>query len=46
MDCGLDILNEDWKLWTRYKTRTANRGLGIKYGQRTTLVKTMLIGSR
>ena len=42
----------DWKIRTgyetraRYKTRTADWGLGIKCGLLTTLVKTVLIGSR
>ena len=39
-------LQTEYKIWTRYKTRTADCGLGIKYGLRTTLVKTVLIGSR
>ena len=51
-------LRTGYKIRTRYKTRTGKyglgikhglgikRGLGIKYGLRTTLVKTVLIGSR
>ena len=31
------------KIRTRYKTRTVDCGLGIKYGLWTTLVKTVLI---
>ena len=46
-DCGLGIkYGLGYKTWTRYKTRTADCGLGIKYELRTTLVKTVLIGSR
>ena len=45
-------LRTGYKIRTRYKTRTGKyglgikHGLGIKYGLRTTLVKTLLIGSR
>ena len=48
-DCGL---RTGYKIRTRYKTRTVKyglgikHGLGIKYGLRTTLVETVLIGSR
>ena len=35
-----------YKTRTRYKTRTADGGLGIKHGLRTTLIKTVLIGSK
>ena len=48
-------LRTEYKIRTRYKTRTGKHGqgikqtvdcgLGIKYGLRTTLVKTVLIGS-
>ena len=38
-------LGTGYKIWTRYKTWTVDCGLGVKYGLRTTLVKTVLIGS-
>ena len=39
-------LRTGYKIQTRYKTRTGKHGLGIKYGLRTTLAKTVLFGSR
>ena len=56
MEYGLDLLKrclrfarrnaENMFLAVQYKTRTADYGLGIKYGLQTTLVKTVQIGSR
>ena len=48
-DCGLSIkygLGIKHGLGIKRGLRTADCGLGIKYGLRTTLAKTVLIGSR